>query len=313
MKVMKVKVNMMRMMSWHFSWHQITVTNRCLQQPKRCETRSCDSCQAPRCLQPLLLPAMSPKKATTDVKSKAKPKATAPDSERYDWERTVGPDRDPRTVGPPCHGEHVIAAPGRGSKSGANRHARWESCEACGLRLSYTPTWGSHGATRQAGPLPQDTKDQITEKKPDKNSIDLVDKKISYDAQQRSLEKQLKAVQQKKEEWIKIQVAKDAKTKGYTKTELDNKWIEAENKFLESSSQLAMGSAGTPLDPRENQFCPKMTPEELEAYQKQLEEMNHAPGRKARKAEESAEDLEYSQRTAEQGDWTLMPDNQDSK
>ena len=57
-----------------------------------------------------------------------------------------------------------------------------------------------------------------------------------------------------------------------------------------------------------------MTPEELEAYQKQLEEeMNHAPGRKARKAEESAEDLEYSQRTAEQGDWTLMPDNQDNK
>jgi hypothetical protein len=126
------------------------------------------------------------------------------------------------------------------------------------LRLSYTPTWGSHGATRQAGPLPQDTKDQITEKKPGKNSIDLVDKKISYDAQQRSLENQLKAVQQKKEEWMKIQMAKDAKTKGYNKPELDNKWIEAENKFLESSSQLAMGSEGIPLDPRENQFCPKM-------------------------------------------------------
>ena len=57
-----------------------------------------------------------------------------------------------------------------------------------------------------------------------------------------------------------------------------------------------------------------MTPEELEAYQKQLEEeMNHAPGRKARKAEESAEDLEYSQRIAEQGEWTLMPNNQDNK
>jgi hypothetical protein len=52
----------------------------------------------------------------------------------------------------------------------------------------------------------------------------------------------------------------------------------------------------------------------LEAYQKQLEEeMNQVPGRKARKAEESAENLEYSQRTAEQGEWTLMPNNQDNK
>ena len=130
-------------------------------------------------------------------KGQSSTEGDSPRHREYDWDRTIGPDpRDPRTVGAPCHGEHVIAPPGRGSKSGANRHARWESCEACGLRLSYTPTWGSHGATRQAGPLPQDTKDQITEKKPGKNSIDLVDKKISYDAQQRSLENQLKAVQQ---------------------------------------------------------------------------------------------------------------------
>ena len=90
MKVMQVKVNMMRLlkvMSWHFSWLQITVINCCLQQPKRCETGSCDSCQAQRCLQLQPLLAMPPKKATTETKGNAKPKAKAPGRT---WRSTIG-------------------------------------------------------------------------------------------------------------------------------------------------------------------------------------------------------------------------------
>ena len=58
------------------TWHQITVTNRYLQQPKKCQTRSCDSCQAPRCPRPLLLLATPPRKATTETKSKAEGEGT---------------------------------------------------------------------------------------------------------------------------------------------------------------------------------------------------------------------------------------------
>ena len=57
-----------------------------------------------------------------------------------------------------------------------------------------------------------------------------------------------------------------------------------------------------------------MTPEELVTYQKQQEEeMNQAPGRKSRKAEESAENLEYAQRTAEQEEWTHVTEEPQEK
>ena len=242
---------------------------------------------------------MPPKTATTKAKSEAKPKVKtpAPDVERYDWDRTIGPDpRDPRTLGPPCHGEHVAEPMGRGSKSGANRHARWESCAACGLRISYTPTWGSHGMTRQPGAIPQDVRQQLEEKKPEKYSVELTDKKIALDAQERSLATKMQLVQKQKEEWLKIQADKDAKTKVLKEPKNDQKWIEAENKFLDAP------------------FCPAMTPEEFVNYQKQQEEeMNQAPGRKYRKAEESAENLEYAQRTAEQEEWTHVTEEPQEK
>ena len=57
-----------------------------------------------------------------------------------------------------------------------------------------------------------------------------------------------------------------------------------------------------------------MTPEEFANYQKQQEEeMNQAPGRKSRKAEESAENLEYAQRTAEQEEWTHVTEEPQEK
>ena len=134
-------------------------------------------------------------------KALAKPKARPPQDERYDWSRTQGPNpEDVRTLGAPCFGEHIEAVPTRGSGSGANKWGKWTACEACGLRLSYTPTWGSPATSRAAGPLAPDVKKQIEEKKPEKGSMDLKDKKITLDAQERSLQNQLKTVQDKKKD-----------------------------------------------------------------------------------------------------------------
>ncbi|CAE7036395.1 TY1B-A [Symbiodinium sp. CCMP2592] len=82
----------------------------------------------------------------------------------YDVSRAVGPDpRDPRTAGPPCNGNHVPMAAGRGSlsESGANAHGRWEVCKECRLRLLYVPAFGAHAHYRQAGPLPVDAKKAV--------------------------------------------------------------------------------------------------------------------------------------------------------
>ncbi|CAE7779651.1 RE2, partial [Symbiodinium microadriaticum] len=99
--------------------------------------------------------ATAPKSA-----AKARPKAKSEKVKtEYDLSRATGPDpRDPRTAGPPCHGNHTPMAAGRGSLSGANAHGRWEVCKDCRLRLLYVPAFGAHAHFRQAGPLPADTK-----------------------------------------------------------------------------------------------------------------------------------------------------------
>lgn len=91
-------------------------------------------------------------------KSKKSNKQRVPSEERYDLSREQGVDpRDPRAQGYPCYGQHVPMPPGRGSLSGANKFGRWMVCEKCRVRISYTPTYGSTGHYRQAGPLPADT------------------------------------------------------------------------------------------------------------------------------------------------------------
>lgn len=90
--------------------------------------------------------------------SKKEPRAKKPWYEKYDQSRTVPADpRDPRTLGPPCNGNHLEAGFYKGSVSGANGHACWRGCEKCKLRLSYTPAFGATGSSRAAGPIPQDT------------------------------------------------------------------------------------------------------------------------------------------------------------
>lgn len=239
--------------------------------------------------------AMAPKK---DKSTKEK----IPADEKYDWTRTQGPDKeDPRCLGPPCFGEHQEALPGRGSVTGSNKFARWTGCQACGIRLSYTPSWGSHGLSRQAGPLHQDTSKQLEEKKPAKGSIDLVNKKIGYDAQERSIMNQLEMVQKKKEQWLKIQASKGEAIKendqekghgkGYTvpKEKMDYALMDHQQKASGTMSSGPISQIGTTLTDKEV--------------------MSQTPGRKARKPEESAEHLEYNHRNGESPEseeWSMV-------
>lgn len=233
---------------------------------------------------------MAPKKTTEVDKIKARVAA----DEKYDWERTQGPDpRDPRTTGPPCHGEHVEAPPGRGSPSGSNKFAIWKACQGCGLRLSYTPTWGSHGKTRQAGPLDQDTRKQIEEKKPQKGSPELNNHKISYDAQERSLETKLAQVKQKKLDWLKTQEYKDQ-----TKIADD---LQPTNKG--KGSTKGTGDKSLDRDQVESSLMLSQGPLPSNGYP----EMNITPGRKSRKPEEPAEELEYEARErGTEKSWSLV-------
>ena len=96
---------------------------------------------------------MVPKKTTQEK--------VVPPKERFDFERMelMNPN-DPRAVGPPCHGEHEVAPPGRGSVTGAHTHAMWEGCLL----------------TRKARPLGGDVAKQLEEKKPSAGSMDLQNK-----------------------------------------------------------------------------------------------------------------------------------------
>lgn len=269
---------------------------------------------------------MAPKKATTEGKGN-KMKAQAPPAvEKYDWARTQGPDpRDERTLGSPCYGNHAEQPMGKGSVSGSNQWARWTGCAACGLRLSYTPTWGSHGMTRQAGPLCQDVRQQLEIKKPEKGSVELNNKKISYDAQKRSLEQKLANVKTKKEEWLQMRAktpmakmeaiptgypkAKSAAEKGKAAMSTENMERRAELQRqiaeLESLDQVPVGFRSMPSDNLYNVNGESSTSQVPE------EDMHKTPGRKSRKSEEPAEELEYGQRGTitlieEEDTWSVM-------
>ena len=85
------------------------------------------------------------KKAVKEVLAEEKSKEAKPSKSDkgqtkqkvvYDETRKTGADlRDPRTKETqwPCHGQH-------NPKPGGNRFAKWETCQRCGLRTSYTPS-----------------------------------------------------------------------------------------------------------------------------------------------------------------------------
>lgn len=167
---------------------------------------------------------------------------------------------------------------GRGSVSGANKYGKWTGCLHCNLRLSYVPTWGSPGDQRKAGPLPADVERQVELKQPAKGSVDLKEKKITMDAQERSLEEQLQKVRQKKADYVEKEINKDKALANYPKAK----------DHQEVPKTLTTSTPSTPTVVK-------------------VEEMSKTPGRKARRAHESPEDLEYQNR----GQVVEVPDEED--
>lgn len=88
------------------------------------------------------------------------------DTMKFDVDRAAGPDStNCRMLGEPCQGAHEPAPQG-GSPTGSNAWAYWVAtvaCQRCQLRLLNVPSYGSHGLTCQAGPLPSDSKSKVKE------------------------------------------------------------------------------------------------------------------------------------------------------
>ena len=155
-------------------------------------------------------PSTEEPKAKAKCKTKSTRKNRVPSCERYDFDRQVGPDpRDSRTQGFPCYGNHQPMPEGRGSLSGRNGFAKWKVCEICRLRLEYTPTFGSPGTSRQAGPLPQDVatvvakvKDKLPHDVEAKESLN--NKTVGVLGAEASLRKKLEQIEKQKEQ-LKIQ------------------------------------------------------------------------------------------------------------
>lgn len=142
--------------------------------------------------------AAAPKTKSGPLSKEKKDQKLEGDS-RYDWSRVEGPDgRDPRCKGSPCFGVHIPQEPGRGSRSGANAHARWVVCSRCSLRLMYVPTHGSVGSYRSAGPLAADVK-TVLEEKPDATPEDLYTKAVGLEGAEKSLLKKLEKIQEQKQ------------------------------------------------------------------------------------------------------------------
>ena len=225
---------------------------------------------------------MAPKKQTTTAL-----KEVTPQTEKYDFTRTQQMNHDdPRALGAPCWGEHTPAKPGRGSVTGSNHHATWTGCSVCQIRLTYTPAFGSHGLCRKAGPLKKDVEAQMTEKKPEKGSCELMDRKIGLDGAERSLVNRLETVRRQKEAWQQVQDKKNQHNKDQLAT--------GSPVAPERSGRLPVASPSTPSP----------TPASGAGYGSQSTDqtMNTTPGRKTRKPMETPEDLEFNQRLQDQED-----------
>lgn len=203
--------------------------------------------------------------------NKAKGKADV--DSKFDWSRTVGPDpRDPRNAGAPCHGSREPAPPGRGSPSGANAHATWVACSRCRMRLSYTPAYGSHGLTRQAGALPADTKEMVETLGNNADySEKLRDRNIGLEGAEKSCLTQLAKIQAQKAAYNQSKTAVDK-----PKTKVDT--VPKEESFELVGATTTATSSATPT---------VVIPDE---------DHSMLPGRKGRKID-AAEEHEANQRS----------------
>ncbi|CAK9101989.1 unnamed protein product [Durusdinium trenchii] len=122
-----------------------------------------------------------------------------------------------------ARGTHDPAPPGRGSPTGSNAHAYWVACNRCQLRLLYVPSYGAHGLTRAAGPLPSDAAAKVKELgNSAAYSPEMRNKNVGLDAAENSFMKRLEVIRAQKEQHRqgKPETKPKAKaTQGYIKEE----------------------------------------------------------------------------------------------
>ena len=161
------------------------------------------------------------------------------------------------------------------SLTGAGQHQRVQQVRDLdrvrqrGIRRSYTPAYGAQGLTRKAGPLSKDVETALPKEDTEKlkGTVKLKDAHIGLDGAEQSLLNQLAKIKEKKANLVK---------------QAEN----SEKNNLEKGKKERMARHEA-----------KIVREKKIPVKKEPDQMSATPGRKARKAEETAEDLEYQERS----------------
>ena len=175
--------------------------------------------------------------------------------------------------------------------------------------LSDAPTFGSHGSYRHRQVLFRRTfKINFKEKKPPKGSPDLNNKKVSLDAQERSLRNKLKQVHREEAQWEGAQRKKDAMAQQKKETTAAS--------TSKSTTPVTRQRTTSPTVPKNTvpglQSGGSVPSQQsgAQASHGYLEETNEnmykTPGRKMRKSGETAEEKEYAERHQEEDGWSTV-------
>ena len=221
--------------------------------------------------------ASTPKKtSTTRAKGKQMLEVTNAagtfevDTNRFDTDRMCGPDnRDPRLLETPARG--LTARPLLAEDlRRAPTLTYWVACARCQLRLLYVPSYGAHGLTRAAGPLPADTAAKVKELgNSAAYSPDMRNKNVGLDAAENSLMKRLEVIRAQKEQhrqgkpetkpkakatqgYVKEEVVRDPEIMSQTpgrKTRKPEDAAELLQEYQNRASEASWSVAGTPPSP----------------------------------------------------------------
>ena len=214
----------------------------------------------------------TPKSKAEAKESKSKEKAP-----ELDWDRIEeGSPKDARLHGSPCHGSHQI-------KTRSNQHAMWQWCERCGVRLCYVPRVGKTGLHRAACPLAADVQSITYEVSQTELAYNprLKDQAIGLQAAENSALRQLEHIRAQKEKVIPKNAAP----------------------AMRPSSQPNAAKTSGPIPNGPAPSLPTVPAEVVDVDQEAAtpadpETLPANPANKRRQAN-SAERLEYAQRTGE--------------
>ena len=208
------------------------------------------------------------KSPPTDSKAATKSKAKIP------WEASSTPvgrrARTPETRGVPVRPATAttrLPKVAEAARRAATPMDRGKDAKDAYFDFHYTPAYGAHALHRKSGPLPSDTTEMVAKVGPNNAGYNekMKDRSIALDAAESSAEKKLAQVRAMKAQW--------------------QKQHKEEEKNLNST-----GPSEVP--PRPQTPVPQPS-----------EEMGTTPGRKARKPDQPAENLEYDNRSNQS--WSL--------